>query len=244
MVDKIPTADRQYLSDLMDDQVSEEAIDSLISDQEQAKSWFRYHAVRAVLTKQNSAYSSYEFTQSLSAKLAAEPSYSLDQQSEKGNVVDFELAEKEPVGGTNVIQISSWRRFGGGFAVAASIAFAMVFSVQLMDSGVDENLSGQATFATEDGTNKTSVSSPLDFELSPADSAEQAKLDDIQKMLDQMSRRNFKVNEQLVGADDVLVGSYIIETKEPVSRFQQELRNMKKPSEMTEDPLLKEEGKR
>ena len=95
------SANNQYLSDLMDEECSDEAIEQLLeSDELQAKAWYRYNAVRSVLNKEHSAYSSFEFTHSISNKIAEEPSFSgLTELNAPSNVVSLFPAWKKAVGG-------------------------------------------------------------------------------------------------------------------------------------------------
>ncbi len=208
-------ANNQYLSDLLDDQPNNEAVEQLLkSDVHQAKTWYRYNAVRSVLNKQHSVHSSFDFTQSISAKIAKEPSYTADT-----NTTD------------NVVSLFPyWKKTVGGLAMAASVAFAMVFSVQMMNNLPEEQTASGMDMATQSQQTllpiETSLS-PFDFK---ADQAEQEKLDDIQRMLNQMSRHSLNVTEELVGGE-FMVQSFVVKTKNSVTPFEQKIRQMKKPSE-------------
>ena len=188
-------ASQSHLSDLMDDNLSDEAIEQLLSDDAQAESWFRYQTVSAVLKNEHSAFSEYAFTQSTSAKIAEEPTYSQTPQTQS-NVVSLESR-------------LSWRRFTGGLAVAASVAFAMVFSIQFAEGPIESNSLDQPSFVVD-------TPEPMDstvYELTPADTAEQKKLEEIQKYLDRARRSSFGVNEQYVSGD-VRFKSYIVQVKD------------------------------
>ena len=188
-------ANRNHLSDLMDDYISDEAIEALLSDDEQAETWFRYQTVSAVLKNEHSAFADYAFTQSISAKIAEESAFPQESSSH-----------------SNVIQLESrlsWRRFTGGLAVAASVAFAMVFSIQFAEGPIDSNNLDQPGFVVDA---PESMDAPV-YELTPADTAEQKKLEEIQQYLDRARRTSFGVNEQYVSGD-VRFKSYIVQVKD------------------------------
>ena len=209
-------ANSQHLSDLLDEQCSDEAIEHLLeSDELQAKTWYRYNAVRSVLNKEHSAFSSFEFTQAISAKIAEEPSFSVSNEENKpSNVVSL---------------FPSWKKKVGGLAMAASVAFAMVFSVQMMN-----NLPEDADISNSMATQSLQVLLPGESSLSAfdfqADQAEQEQLDDIQHMLNQMNKRGLNVTEELVGGE-FMVQSFVVKAKEPVTPFEEKISQMKKPSE-------------
>ena len=211
----------QDLSDLMDGMVSDEALENILASEKQGETWFRYQTASAVMKGESSAYCSYDFTQSVAAKLAMEPEHS---------AVSDEVVEDQPKE-AEVIELGRWqpwRRFGGGLAVAASVAFAMVFSVQMMNEAPSVELQPGTTIAS--GAEGQMVPGT---ELTNDDKLQQRQLDDIQQILNR-SRNNFGVNEQFVSGNEAFVGSLIVETKEKsdISEFQKEIRNMKKPSEM------------
>ena len=207
----------QYLSDLLDDQVSDKAVEHLLSDsdessREQAETWYRFNLVSAVLNKSHSAHASFDFTQSISAKIADEVVYSL------------------PV--SNVVPIrSTWRKNFGGFAMAASVAFAMVFSVQMMNNQSEENLNDGVNVATQAPQTLLPVDTSISAFDFKADQAEQEKLDNIQRMLNQLNRRGLNVTEELVGGE-FIVQSFVVKTKQSMTPFEEQIRQMKKPSEI------------
>ena len=188
-------ASQTHLSDLMDDNLTDEAIEQLSSEDVDAETWFRYQTVSAVLKNEHSAYSNYAFTQSISAKIAEEPAHSVNSQN-LDNVVHLESR-------------LSWRRFTGGLAVAASVAFAMVFSIQFAEGPIESNGLDQPSFVVDA---PESMNAPL-YELTPADTAEQKKLEEIQQYLDRARRASFGVNEQYVSGD-VRFKSYIVQVKD------------------------------
>jgi len=202
----------QSLSELMDDYVSDEAIEQLLANEEQAESWYRYQVVRSVLNQDYSAHCSYQFTQAISKQIAMEPA--IIAAPKKASVSFISRA---------------WKKSGGGLAIAASVAFAMVFSVQMMDSGNNADFNNSIQTATNDSTFKQ-LSQKL---LTPKDDDEQAELDEIQRVLDSMNRSGFQVNEQLVGGP-VMVKSFVVKTNNKFSDFESEIRRMKKPSEFNE----------
>lgn len=212
----------QYLSDLLDGCVSKEGMQALLPegeeiDREQEEAWYRYNTVRAVLNKENSAYSSFEFTQSISAKIAQEPSIVA-----RSKVNKLALADGSE---SSVHYIDTWKKMTGGFAIAASVALAMIFSVELTHNNMNtEGTGGLQTVATEPAM------SPEVLPVTFIDDAEQAKLDEIQAILDRMNRQNLTQNEQLVGGE-VMVKSFVVKMDEKASAFENEVRQMKKPSE-------------
>lgn len=215
----------QDLSDLMDGMVSDEALENILADEKQSETWFRYQTAAAVMKGENSAYSSIDFTKSVAAKLAMEPEHSIaldeatESQPEKAEVIELGRWQ-------------SWRKLGGGLAVAASVAFAMVFSVQMVSKRPSVELQPGASIAS--GVDGQTIP---EAELTNDDKLQQRQLDDIQQMLNR-SRNNFRVNEQFVSGNEAFVQSFIVETKEKddISEFQRKIRNMKKPSEMENTP--------
>jgi len=208
---------RENLSDLLDDQVSDEAIERLLADEassseSQSQAWFRYNMVSAVLNKEQSAYASFDFTQTVSAQIANEPAI-LARPKKTAQIIPL------------------WRKATTGFAIAASVAFAMVFSVQMMNTPM-EGLSGGTDVATQATAQDLS---PLQMNITPsqfsAEHAEQEQLDDIQRLLEQMSLRNPNVNEQLVGGE-FIQQSFVVKTKPQATSFEEKIRSMKKPSEV------------
>jgi|GEM_PF-3330137 len=203
------------LSDLLDDCCATEEVDQLLASEKQQKAWYRYNLVSAVLKKENSAYSSFEFTQAISTQLEQEPA-----------IISRPQREKNAVGGATVTQL--WKRVGGGMAIAASVAYAMVFSVQMMNSDRQN--------AFEPGI----VSSPLESVspvlesqptlLTAADLEEQAKLDEIEHILNTMGKRNPNVYEQQVGGEGVmfqLVGT----EDDPLVELQKQIDSLDKASQ-------------
>jgi negative regulator of sigma E activity len=195
----------EQLSDLMDDRGDQQTLDQLLaSNEQQAKTWYRYNLVSAVLNKQDSVHSSFEFSQMISDKIAKEPVLTSQKSAEV---------------------ISFWKKATGGFAIAASVAFAMVFSVQMMNQA-PQSLSGNNTIAEQNNA-LPSESGQTNVLMS---SAEQTQLDDLQRTLDQINRNNFSLNEQLVGGE-VMVQSFVVKTNAETTPFEDRIRLMKKPSE-------------
>lgn len=201
--------DQNLLLDLLDDCVTDEAIESLLANEQQAKAWYRHHTISSALKQQHSAYSSYQFTQAIAAKISNEPAI---------------IAIPKPLFN------STWKKVSGGFAIAASVAFVMIFSVQLMDSPQIQNFDSVEL--------KTQAISPTSSGSS-INETEQAKLDEIQRIIDRMNQRNLTANEQLVGGETMAVQSFIIKTNKQspfktnnqAISFAEIVKNMKKPSE-------------
>ncbi len=202
----------QHLSDLMDDQVTEQtidkAVDKLLADESQSEVWFRYNLVSSVLKEEQSAFASFNFTQAVSAQIAKESSHKVTP-TQTAQIIPF------------------WKKTGSGFAIAASVAFAMVFSVQMMNTSSEQSNAGAGIVV-----NQPTKVSPLIISSSEFDEGqnEQAQLNDIQRYLNQINQRSLNVNEQLVGGE-VMVKSFIVKTKDPVTPFEEKIREMKKPSE-------------
>ncbi|WP_444997663.1 sigma-E factor negative regulatory protein [Aliikangiella sp. IMCC44359] len=197
--------DDQNLSDLLDGygDVSE-SIEQLIDSEEQRQAWYRYNMVSSVLQKENSAFSSYEFSKAISAKIAEEPAIIARPKKQRK------------------IASALWKKTGG-LAVAASVAYAMVFSVDMM-SPQQSGMGGDNTTAE----NQSNSAQDEDIvAISESDAAEQANLDRIQAILDRMKKNSLNVSEHLVG------GEKIVSIKlNKVDELEKQVRDMKKPSEI------------
>lgn len=220
----------EHLSDLLDDCVNEGAIEQILTDSEQGETWYRYQAVRSVLNKEYSALSSLDFTHTISALIAKEPAIIArpgNSALEKDNI---KLGNKTKPGKTATgrlfVNASVWKRSYSGIAIAASVAFVMVFSVQMVNFSND-SLNGETVAGFQESQDQEAVQ----ISVSQSGDAEQAKLDEIQRIIDQRSRLNLSANEQLVGGQ-FMVQSFVVKTKDSLSAFEEEVRNMKKPSEI------------
>jgi len=105
------------LSDLLDEQCSSSDLDNLLSEKDVSESLYRYSAVSAIIKGEYSAHASINFCKDISAKIADEPAI---------------LSATRPPQTRNRHAIAEIRKFGSGLAIAASVAFATFFSVQLL----------------------------------------------------------------------------------------------------------------
>ena len=204
-------SDKQHLSDLLDDCSSAEAVDKLLADEAHGEAWYRYNTVSAVLKKEHSAFSSFDFTQAISAQIEQEPAILSRPKPKKSNV-------------STIGQF--WKRTGGGLAIAASVAYAMIFSVEMMNSSSEAGLVGNdiATIQVE----QTPIEMPTAI-LSDAEAEEQARLNEIQNILNNINMSGSNVYEQQVS------GELIVKTNakpDPLAEFERQVNNMKKPSEV------------
>ncbi|MDH5432492.1 MAG: sigma-E factor negative regulatory protein [Gammaproteobacteria bacterium] len=196
----------QLLSELMDDQVSDEAIEHLINVESSKEKWFRYHLVRSVLKKEDNNLQSYQFTESVAQKIADEPAI---------------IAAPK--------RASGWKKASGNFAIAASVAFATVFSVQLTQvADNDSSFNGQESLIAAESIEII----PAAIDAVP-DSHEQRQLDAIQQLLDQMNQQNLNSHEQLVGGETMFIQSYIIEDNR-MTPFDKSGQSLKSSPEMDE----------
>lgn len=182
----------QHLSDLLDNCATSEAIGQVLSDEQDCETWYRYNLVSSVLKREESAFSDYEFTQSIAVQVANEPAI-ISRPKQVSPVIQF------------------WKRAGGGFAVAASVAFAMVFSVQMLDTSSDlgGDIVTNSPLPTTSVSDDAFVSKPA--VISAAEAEEQARLDEIQTILNSMGS-NPNVYEQKVGGE--VIYSTVIKTNQ------------------------------
>lgn len=168
----------QYLSDLLDDCADPGAVEQVLSNEQDCEAWYRYNLVSSVLKNEQSAFTDYEFTQSIAAQIAEEPAI---------------IARPKKASASQQF----WKRTGGGFAVAASVAFAMVFSVQVFNASTDAT--GEMATATGQAA-LPAVDKSLPRIVTAAEAEEQARLDEIQTILSNMSN-NPNLYEQKVGGE-------------------------------------------
>lgn len=221
---QITSDEAQCLSELLDDQCSQSTIDNVLSDQEKTEAWFRYNTVRSVLNKELSVHNSFGFTQKISSLIDKEPAIiaapshdnQLDIDSTQNNVIPF------------------WKKAGGGLAIAASVAYAMVFSVQMMSKNPEnESVINQAQFNHSVSQEQKLISQDFQSDtnfINPEHIAEQAQLDAIQNMLNQ-GRSGLNISEQQVGAE--LTYSTVIKM-DKLKELENQVNSMKKPSEVSE----------
>ena len=172
----------QFISDLLDDCAAAEVVDEILSNEQDCETWYRYNLVSSVLKEEQSAYCHYEFTRSIAAQIADEPAI-IARPKKPSNVIQF------------------WKRAGGGFAVAASVAFAMVFSVQMLDTGKapSSDFANSDSLQPSTSINDSAVANNSSI-ISAAEAEEQARLDEIQTILNSMGN-NPNVYEQKVGGE-------------------------------------------
>lgn len=174
---------KQCLSDFLDGDLSDEAIEQLLSDPNAPESLYRHHTIRAAANNELSAYHSLQLTQSISAKIAQEPVFAQsNDSSSSAKVVAFPL----------------WKKRLAGLSIAASVALATVFSVKMF-SGFSESPSSINGLASQQVLRSSS-----DIAI------EQAKLEQIQQMLELSNQKFMQANEELVGGD-YMTRSIVIE---------------------------------
>lgn len=215
------STEAQCLSQLLDDECSSSAIDQVLSNTESSEAWFRYNTIQSVLNKEHSVHSSFDFTQKISALIDQEPAIiavpsnksDSSTQSKPANVIPF------------------WKKAGGGLAIAASVAYAMVFSVQMMNKTPEVEAVNQAQLTQPLNQTLLANESLIDNSVvDPQDIAEQMQLDAIQSLLNQ-ERSGLNISEQQVGAE--LTYSTVIKM-EQLKELENQVNNMKKPSEASE----------
>ncbi len=118
----------EFLSDLLDDRCSSEELDRLIKDENTSDTWYRYNLVSGILKNESSAVASNQFCQAVSAKIAQEPAI-IATKANLSKAKDKAQASNAPV--SNLVAL---RRFSGGMAIAASVAFATFFSLSQLDT--------------------------------------------------------------------------------------------------------------
>ena len=154
---------KQSLSDLLDDQCSSADLDALLKDRDSNDTWYRFQSVSAIIKDEHSAHTCSEFYNQISEKIALEPAIisapKANQQQSKNN--------------DNVIQ---FKRLGGGFAIAASAAFATFISVQTLQVAEHIEPQGQ-TFAVDRDSRENTVSPNVSKNVEVQDSLEQSELD-------------------------------------------------------------------
>ncbi|TQV72824.1 hypothetical protein FLL45_15260 [Aliikangiella marina] len=206
----------QFISELLDGDCDAGSVDKLLGDDKHCETWYRYNQISAILRKEDSVFCSYQFTQAISEKIAEEPAIvaaannAAVKSSSKlfsGNVVSFV------------------KRTGGGLAIAASVAYAMVFSVELMNTQ-DEGFASPVQTVASQSAPSIEIANTI---ISAAELEEQAKLDEIQAILRQMRQTDRNVYEQQVGGEWIV--STVVRSNQ-IEEIQQQVQNMKKPSEV------------
>lgn len=127
----------EFLSDLVDDKCSSDDLDSLLNDSKTIDRWHRYSAVSEILKGEYSANATTDFCMQISSKIADEPAILAAPRPTTNSEYETKTARAEV------------KRLTGGFAIAASFAFATFFSVQTMQVSDDSNFSNDATADVE-----------------------------------------------------------------------------------------------
>ena len=180
------SAEDQIVSDLIDGHCDSDKVDCILESESARERWYRYNLASSVIKKEHSAFSSIEFTRSISAKIAEEPAI----------IAAPSQAKTQKSTGSNVV--SFWKRTGGGLAVAASVAYATVFSVQMLDSGTEIEDGGFSALAVTDEADVVISSQVL---VSSAEAEQQAKLDEIQSIINKIGSNDLRAYEQQVGGE-------------------------------------------
>jgi len=183
----------ESLSNLLDDQCASADLDDLLKNEKTLSKWYRYQAVSAVLKDQHSADANFDFCQAISAKIAEEPAMiAIPAESASEKSTSEKLNNKSA-------EVISFRRFGGGFAIAASAAFATFFSVQSLQVSSELSPSERQTAEITTSNTDNSVS---DFAIgaSPIYSHEQNELEFFNNLyLQEVSRSENVAFEQVGG---------------------------------------------
>lgn len=109
------------ISDLLDDQCQSSNIDELLVDPQADEALYRYQTVSNILRNQQSEMATSLFCQQVSDKIAPEPAI-IAAPAVNAKVSNSKM-------NSNIIP---FKKIGGGFAIAASAAFATFFSVQTL----------------------------------------------------------------------------------------------------------------
>jgi len=152
---------RQSLSDLLDERCSSDDLDALLKDSDANDAWYRYQAVSAIIKDEHSAHTCSEFYTQVHGKIALEPAIISAPKN----------SQKQLPNDNNVVQL---KRLGGGFAIAASAAFATFMSVQTLQ--VAEHIEPQnQTFAVD--TSENAVSPNINKSVEAQDPSEPPEID-------------------------------------------------------------------
>ncbi len=189
---------KQCLSDFLDGEVSDKTIEQLLSDPKAAESLYRYQTIRSAVNNELSAHNSFQLTQLISGKIAQE---SVLNQADFERSINSSDSDKVSV---SVVAFPSWKKRLTGFSIAASVALATVFSVQMFSS-LDSNQTGINGLVSQE---KLRSSSEI--------ATEQAELEQIQQMLELSNQKFLQANEELVGGD-YMTRSIVLEAPEKES---------------------------
>jgi len=131
---------RESVSALVDNEADELEIRRLLSqshDQQLLTSWQRFHQIRASLKPDESRWAGIDLTEGINAALNEElsDSGSGPVNTDRDSVVnDTSAAAKAPVN-TSANDVGTSKQWWRGLAIAASVAFAVVFAVQFDFAG-------------------------------------------------------------------------------------------------------------
>ncbi len=116
------TQQQEKLSAFMDGETnSAEIMDAILNDEELKAKWQRYHVIRSGLRKEATVAPQLDITAAVAAALDSEPTV---------------MAPKKRAGWKDLPLVGSvvpFAKQGGQFAVAASVAVAMILGVQQMN---------------------------------------------------------------------------------------------------------------
>lgn len=150
------------LSDLLDNQCNSSDLNEVLDSAECSKQWYRYKTVSEVLKSEHSAFSSAAFCAEISAKIADEPAILASPKlaSPKQNDKRTEVEESHSLE-SNVVQLPDRRL--GGFAIAATVAFATFFSVQSLQvaDSLNPPSKSSSVVATQDASTDEAMLSKL-----------------------------------------------------------------------------------
>jgi len=147
----------EILSSLLDNEADAKTLAEALESDECTATWHRYQVVRSILSKEHSALCDFAFTQRVAAHIETLPAHQ-GKPEKSAKIIEFKRR---------------WRRSAGGLAVAASIAAAMVFSIQTSQvAHIQDNNPSMAGNVTQ----QASADSALAV-------AEQAELEAIQRLL-------------------------------------------------------------
>ncbi|MGX5202549.1 RseA family anti-sigma factor [Aliikangiella sp. IMCC44632] len=214
----------EHISELLDDCVSAESIEKLLNSTQDQESWYRYNLVRSAINNETTRYSSIEFTQSISAIIQDEPAIIAVPKVADGEAPKIEIHKKS--------NVTFLKRFGGGLAVAATVAYATVFSVQMMTPSIPaEDVALQSVDNNSASVSQNNVTQlALTTEQPSANllnvAREQADLDYLQAIIDNVNRNNMQANEEYVGGEAVF--SWKVKANQ-LDELQKQVSDMKKP---------------
>ncbi|PJG59659.1 sigma-E factor negative regulatory protein [Aeromonas cavernicola] len=129
-------ANKEQLSALIDGELSDMLADELAQDANLQETWGRYHLIGDVMRGEVPSHLPLDFSDSIMARLADEPALLAPSAMSKpalpaSDAQQHEIANPAPQGRHNVVPL--FRRVAqqlGQYAIAASVAAAVIFGVQ------------------------------------------------------------------------------------------------------------------